>query len=330
MKSPLISIIVATYNSSHVLRYAIQSVLDSDYQNWEMIIIGDYCTDDTESVVQSFDDSRIAFSNLDQNSGQQAKPTNVALGKVRGDYITFLNQDDLFFKDHLSSCVEEIQKSGAEFMVIPGIKISPSIPQELENNSFAAEMYAVHPKGEFSPHIFSIASTWFIHRDVPKKIGKWKMEKDAFVTPSQEWLFRAYTQNIRFHFPKKIGLLIIHSAERKGFYTENSSYEHDYFFPRLNTLDLKSDLLEKAALKAAGDYNYLVFKSPHSLFRRIIGAPFHLVLERLKIHPTSFRLYLKWKKRGRFISHLKNIAEQPKENQGEISQKECYYSQKNP
>jgi glycosyltransferase involved in cell wall biosynthesis len=312
LEKPLISIIVATYNSSYVLRYAIQSVLDSDYQNWEMIVVGDCCTDDTEAVVRSFGDLRISFTNLDENSGQQAKPTNVALGKVKGEYITFLNQDDLFFKDHLSSCVEEIQKSEAQFMVVPGIKISPSTPQELENNSFAAEMYAVHPKGKFSPHIFSIASTWFIHSSVPEKIGKWKTEKELYVTPSQEWLFRAYTQNIGFHFPKRIGLIIIHSAERKGFYTENSSYEHDYFFPRLNTLELKSDLLEKAALKAAVEYNHLVFKSPHTLFRRILGAPFHHGLERLKIHPTSFRLYLKWKKRGNFITHLKNIAEQPK------------------
>lgn len=204
--------------------YAIQSLLDSDYQNWEMITIGDYCTDYTESVVQSFDDSRISFSNLDQNSGQQAKPTNVALGKVRGEYITFLNQDDLFFKDHLSSCVEEIQKSGAEFMVVPGIKISPSTPQELENNSFAAEMYAVHPKGEFSLQIFSIASTWFIHHSVPKKIGLWEMEKELFVTTSQEWLFRAHSKKIPFHLPKRIGIIIIHSAERRGFYTENKSF----------------------------------------------------------------------------------------------------------
>jgi glycosyltransferase involved in cell wall biosynthesis len=99
-----------------------------------MIIVGDCCTDDTEDVVRSFEDSRITFTNLDQNSGQQAKPTNLALTLVNGQFIAFLNQDDLFFKDHLSSCVEEIQKSGAEFMVVPGIKISPSTPQELENN----------------------------------------------------------------------------------------------------------------------------------------------------------------------------------------------------
>jgi len=297
-----------------VLRYAIQSVLDSDYQNWEMIIIGDYCTDDTESVVQSFDDSRISFSNLDQNSGQQAKPTNVALGKVRGEYITFLNQDDLFFKDHLSSCVEEIQKSGAEFMVVPGIRIPPSTPKELEDYSFGAEMYAVHPQGKFSPHIYSIATTWFLHNSVPKKIGLWKMEKELFVLPSQEWLFRAHSKKIPFHFPKRIGVIIIHSAERKGFYTENKSFEHDFFFKRLHDPELKINLFQKAAVKSSSDFNHQVFKNSQSPIRHVFASTFHRILKSFGIHPTSFRIFLKWGKRGKFISHLKNIAEQPKED----------------
>jgi glycosyltransferase involved in cell wall biosynthesis len=295
-----------------VLRYALQSVLDSDYQNWEMTVIGDCCTDDTEAVVLGFEDPRISFSNLDQNSGQQAKPTNVALRKVKGEYITFLNQDDLYFKDHLSKCVAEIRESQAEFLVIPGIKISPSTPKDLENNSFAAEMYAVHPQGKFSSHIFSIASTWFIHHSVPKKIGDWKMEKDLFVTPSQEWLFRAHSKKIAFHFPQRVGVIIIHSAERKGFYTENKSFEHDYFFARLNDPGFKLSLLEKAAVKSSSDYNHLVFKNRSTLIRRMIATPFHGILKTLGVHPTSFRIYLKWKKRGEFIAHLKNIAEQPK------------------
>ncbi|SFB37558.1 glycosyltransferase family 2 protein [Algoriphagus aquimarinus] len=315
MKSPLISIIVATYNSSHVLRYAMQSVLDSDYQNWEMIVIGDCCTDDTEEMVLGFNDPRISFSNLEQNSGQQAKPTNVALGKVKGEYIAFLNQDDLYFKDHLSKCVVEIMQSQAEFMIVPGIKISPSTPQDLENNSFAAEMYAVHPRGKFSPHIFSIASTWFVHHSVPEKIGDWKMEKELFVTPSQEWLFRAHTKDIAFHFPQRAGVIIIHSAERKGFYTENNSFEHDYFFSRINDLAFKLSLLEKAAVKSSSDYNHQVFKNRNNPIRRMIASPFHRILKSFGIHPTTFRLYLKWKKRGKYIGHLKGIAEQPKEKE---------------
>jgi len=312
LKSPLISIIVATYNSSHVLRYAMQSVLDSDYQNWEMIVIGDCCTDDTEEMVLGFNDPRISFSNLQQNSGQQAKPTNVALGKVKGEYIAFLNQDDFYFKDHLSKCVVEIMQSQAEFMIVPGIKISPSTPQDLENNSFAAEMYAVHPHGKFSPYIESIASTWFIHHSVPKKIGNWKMEKDLYVTPSQEWLFRAHSKGIAFHFSRQVGVIIIHSAVRKGFYTENSSFEHDYFFTRIHDLAFKLRLLEKAAVKSSSDYNHQVFKTRNNPIRRMIATPFHRIMKSFGLHPLNFYLYMKWKKKGGYIAHLKSNAEQPK------------------
>ena len=181
-------------------------------------------------------------------------------------------------------------------------------------------MYAVHPKGEFSLHIFSIASTWFIHHSVPKKIGLWKMEKELFVTPSQEWLFRAHSKKIPFHFPKRIGIIIIHSAERRGFYTENKSFEHDFFFKRLHDPELKINLFEKAAVKSSSDFNDQVFKNSQNPTRRVFASPFHRILKILDIHPTSFRIFLKWEKRGKFISHLKILVSNLKRIKEEISQ----------
>lgn len=309
MNHPLVSIIIATYNSSHVLRYAIQSVLDSSFQNWEMLIIGDHCTDDTQQVVESFGDDRISFSNLDQNSGQQAKPTNVALSRVQGKYVAFLNQDDLYFQDHLAKCVQEIEDSAADFLVTPALKISPSTPEQLRSGTFGVGSYAVHPKQKLSPIIFSIASTWFVRKTLIERLGPWKLEKEVFVTPSQEWLFRAFRQKAKFCFPKRVGILIIHSAERKGFYTENASYEHDYFFARLTSAADKALWLEKAALLSAEQYNHVLHHVPHSLFKRMFGVPFQRMLMRFNIHPNTFRLYMKWGKRGKFISQLKNIAE---------------------
>ena len=66
-----------TYNRSNVLRYAIESVLAQTVSDWEMIVIGDACTDDTAEVVESFGDGRIRFHNLDQNVGEQSGPNNV-------------------------------------------------------------------------------------------------------------------------------------------------------------------------------------------------------------------------------------------------------------
>jgi glycosyltransferase involved in cell wall biosynthesis len=65
----LISVVIPTYNWSNVLKLAIKSVLWQSYQNFEIIVVGDACTDDSEEVVKSFNDSRIKWFNLEQNSG---------------------------------------------------------------------------------------------------------------------------------------------------------------------------------------------------------------------------------------------------------------------
>jgi glycosyltransferase involved in cell wall biosynthesis len=74
--NPLVSIITATYNRSNILPYTIASVLRSTFEDWELLVVGDACTDDTEQVVSAFNDPRIRFFNLAQNVGEQSGPNN--------------------------------------------------------------------------------------------------------------------------------------------------------------------------------------------------------------------------------------------------------------
>jgi len=95
--SPKVSIVVATFNRSNVLRHTIASVIESTFGDWEMIVVGDACTDDTESVVGSFGDSRISFVNLESNWGEQSKPNNEGFARSKGAFVAFLNHDDLSY-----------------------------------------------------------------------------------------------------------------------------------------------------------------------------------------------------------------------------------------
>ena len=59
--TPLVSVVIPTYNHAHFLGVALESVIDQTYTNWEAIVIDNHSTDDTDAVVRSFKDSRISL-----------------------------------------------------------------------------------------------------------------------------------------------------------------------------------------------------------------------------------------------------------------------------
>src|SRR5271165_5029173 len=101
--APAISVVVATYNSAATLRSAIASIVAQDWRDFEAWIIGDACSDNSEEVVHSFNDPRLRWRNLADNSGSQSAPNNEGLRLSRGRFVAYLGHDDLWFPWHLSS-----------------------------------------------------------------------------------------------------------------------------------------------------------------------------------------------------------------------------------
>jgi teichuronic acid biosynthesis glycosyltransferase TuaG len=97
MRENLVSIITPSFNSEKFILGTIQSVQNQTHQNWEMIIVDDCSTDHTVSIIKQFmmDDDRIHLFQLDENSGTGIA-RDIALSKAKGDYIAFLDADDLW------------------------------------------------------------------------------------------------------------------------------------------------------------------------------------------------------------------------------------------
>src|SRR5271166_2489340 len=112
--TPIISVVVATYNSAATLRSAIGSLVSQDLRDFEAWIIGDACSDDSEEVIRSFDDPRLQWRNLADNSGSQSVPNNEGLRLARGRFVAYLGHDDLWFPWHLSSLLAAISKSDVD------------------------------------------------------------------------------------------------------------------------------------------------------------------------------------------------------------------------
>jgi len=97
----LISVIIPTYNWSSALKLAIKTALWQTYKNIEVIVVGDCCTDDSEEVVKSFDDSRLKWINLEKNHGSQAIPNNYGIKMANGEFIAHLGHNDVWHPTHL-------------------------------------------------------------------------------------------------------------------------------------------------------------------------------------------------------------------------------------
>ncbi len=95
-ESGLVSIIMPSFNTGRFISETIRSVINQTYSNWELLIVDDCSTDDTDNVVASFSDHRIKYMKNDHNCGA-AVSRNWALREAKGEWIAFLDSDDLWY-----------------------------------------------------------------------------------------------------------------------------------------------------------------------------------------------------------------------------------------
>lgn len=93
----MISIVMPVYNGEKYIKQAIECVLDQSYRNWELLIVDDGSTDSTANIISAFSDPRIHYF-FQKNQGEAAA-RNTGLDHVTGEYIAFLDADDIYFQN---------------------------------------------------------------------------------------------------------------------------------------------------------------------------------------------------------------------------------------
>ncbi|MFW4406571.1 glycosyltransferase family 2 protein [Lactiplantibacillus paraplantarum] len=109
-----VSVILPVFNSQDFIQETIESVLDQSLKTFELIIINDASTDDTESIIQSYDDQRIVYEKLNKNSGV-ATARNVGIKIAHGKFIAFIDSDDCWNKDKLRCQVSFMNENNISF-----------------------------------------------------------------------------------------------------------------------------------------------------------------------------------------------------------------------
>lgn len=100
----MISIITPCHNSSSTISQTIESVLKQTYDGWELIIVDDCSTDDSADIIKGYADKdcRINYFKTEAPSGSPSLPRNIGIDNAQGEYIAFLDSDDVWFPEKLA------------------------------------------------------------------------------------------------------------------------------------------------------------------------------------------------------------------------------------
>jgi glycosyltransferase involved in cell wall biosynthesis len=309
---PTVSIIMAAYNRSNVLRIAVETVRWQTFTDWELLVVGDACTDDTADVVASFQDSRIKFTNLERNTGDQSGPNNHGMKQARGRYLAFLNQDDLWMPDHLQTLLQAIEATSADLVFTPSCRLGPG------------EQAALRPLPAsltYSPRMFVPASNWLLRRELAEVIGPWRRACELYYEPSQEWLFRAWKQRKRMVLVPHFTVLMISSVNQPGAYRNRTDSEQRNCLERIRS---EPDFRAQMAVLMAATANDSELVSglreqpgsKHSL-RGLLGSARWRLTDALVwlgrrlalplgLHPHAVEYFIRYRGRGGFVNWLRN------------------------
>jgi glycosyltransferase involved in cell wall biosynthesis len=299
--APRVSVITATYNRSEVLRYAIESVRRQTYPDWEHIIVGDACTDDSEALVASFADSRLRFVNRAEHCGEQSGPNNDGLALARGELVAFLNHDDLWFPDHLASLTSHLDATRADLVYAPVIGIDAlGVGRCGETNE----------ELRYDPSHFVPASVWLLTRALAEELGGWRPARDIHASnPSQDVLVRAWRRGKLMTCVPRVTAIVLPSGGRPGCYVTHDASEHAAWSESLAAPAFRERLLTRMVLDSARD---LAGLQPAARTWR--GAAARLIdrlLIAARLHPDAVRNRLAGKPKGHWIVALRALRGLP-------------------
>ena len=211
--SPLVSVVIPTYNQSEYLGAALDSLMAQTYENWEAVVVNDGSTDETAALLEKYasQDSRIRPVTT-QNRGITAT-LNEGLRRTNGDYFCWLSSDDLFYSEKLRLQIEAFDTVGPEWCLIYG---SFDFLQEETGKIETAAMLEPIPAGaEFAEALkfdFIDGCTPMIRMSALRRVGGFNPQY-RHAQDMELWM-RLAAHGYRFHsIPHKLTIRRIHPRQ---------------------------------------------------------------------------------------------------------------------
>ncbi len=258
--TPLVSVIIPTYNHANFLGKALESVINQTYSNWEAIVIDNQSTDQTNQVIGRFRDSRIKYYKI-FNNGIIAKSRNLGIDVAKGEWIAFLDSDDWWIKEKLEICFKNINQK-VDF-IYHDLEIIYDKKKNFLNRKKIVGRQLYKPIlndlliGEIEKGNAIGNSSVIVRKEMLNKIGGISEEENLVASEDfNTWLKIAKITNEFKYIKRKLGFYLVH---------ENSAQRRDLSIPHrhavtefMQILNNKQKLDLEVKLKyMSGSYNFL-------------------------------------------------------------------------
>jgi len=282
--TPLVSIIIPTYNHAHFLHEALQSVCDQTFSDWEALVINNYSEDDTIEVVKAFNDSRIHLENF-KNNGVIAASRNHGIGMARGEYLAFLDSDDTWFLEKLSICIT-ILEDGRD-LVCHGL-------HWFGNRSERDQYYGPASRSTYDALLYKgnciATSATIVRRGLVEAVGGFSESLEVVTAEDYHLWLKLSQAGIEMTFVDQVlGSYRFHDANTGTAIKQAKAVEHvvEDFFPKQELRNLR----EMVGVRLRyGIINYGVGRSMQA--NRQIFAAWPYFLRSLYLHPFYIKTYI--------------------------------------
>jgi glycosyltransferase involved in cell wall biosynthesis len=280
-----------------VLERVLSALRAQTFPDWEAIVVGDACTDDTEAVVAGIGDARFRFVNLARNHGEQSAANNEGLRRARGEIVAFLNHDDFWRIDHLQRALDELARTNADLVYAWTANL-------LDDGTVV--LLGVSPIGRYSPALVVPASSWVLRRSLVDTVGPWKSGWTIRLPPSQEWLWRAHRMGAHIVEVPRLSVVGLPSGARVGSYVEAGAAEHTQWHDEIVTDGDWPEALFTRYIQDQSRGGRIPSASPVTAqLSWALNNALIRTIARVGIHPLALWLTMRHPGRGGFLRWLR-------------------------
>jgi glycosyltransferase involved in cell wall biosynthesis len=181
MDNPFFSLIIPTYNRASLIGRTLQSVLDQTFRSFEIIVVDDGSSDDTESVVRSFHSDQIVY--YKKENGERGASRNFGWSKANGYFVSFLDSDDIIYPNHFNEAYQFFQQKNTAVCYAQAYEIKNATTDEVIQHAYRFSQPTINNRiiaGNFLS-CFGV----FLRKDIFPEMS---FEEDRRFAGTEDWL----------------------------------------------------------------------------------------------------------------------------------------------